>query len=399
MEQVSQPSEHNGKRKALVVFGTRPEAIKLAPVIMELRNSRAFEVVTCATGQHREMLQQTLEVFGIRPDYDLDIMKPGQTLAEVTTAALAGLDKILQQERPGVVLVQGDTTTTFVASLAAYYHRIPIGHVEAGLRTGNRYSPFPEEINRRLTTHVADYHFAPTDVAKANLLKEGISEERILVCGNTVVDALLYIRAKLAKEPSLAPHPTLKAVNGHRLIVVTAHRRESFGGPLQRICEAIQALALQRPDAFIVYPVHLNPNVRGPVYRLLSGLPNVKLVEPMDYLSFVALMDRANVLLTDSGGIQEEGPSLGKPVLVMREISERPEGIAAGSACLVGTDPQRIFTTVNKLLDDPAAYEGMVGRTDVYGDGAASHRIAEFLAVNVTREESHTVGSQGRASV
>lgn len=369
-----------GPKKVLVVFGTRPEAIKLAPVIVELeRRQGLFQTVVCSTGQHREMLEQMLRVFSLRPHYNLDVMNPGQSLSEVTRCVLNGLEPILKQERPDLVLVQGDTTTTFSSSLASYYYQIPVGHVEAGLRTENKYSPFPEEINRRLTTHIADYHFAPTEVARDNLIREGISPRRILVTGNTVVDSLFHIRRRLTENPSLVANLRVAPQNGQRMIVVTAHRRESFGGPLQQICEAIRSLAEQRSDVLIVYPVHLNPNVAEPVHGLLGGLENVKLLAPLDYLSFAALMDRAAILLTDSGGIQEEGPSLGKPVLVMREISERPEAIAAGTACLVGTDPQRIVSKVRTLLDDPAAYQAMVNRPNPYGDGKAAARIVGFL--------------------
>jgi UDP-N-acetylglucosamine 2-epimerase (non-hydrolysing) len=379
--EAAQQSVGMNRKKVLVVFGTRPEAIKLAPVIRELRlRPERFETVSCSTGQHREMLRHTLKVFDLEPDYDLDLMEPGQSLAQVTTSALNGLENVLRSARPDLVLVQGDTTTTFAASLASYYRRVPVGHVEAGLRTENKYSPFPEEINRRLTTHLADYHFAPTDVARDRLLAEGVCPDRIVVTGNTVIDALRFIRARLSENPSLASSPPeLRCLNGQRLILVTAHRRESFGGPLQQICEAIRALAERYSDVHVVYPVHLNPNVQGPVRQLLGGLPNVKLLAPMDYISFIALMDRSTLLLTDSGGIQEEGPSLGKPVLVMRNVSERPEGILAGAACLVGTDPQRIFDAVARLLDDHAAYESMVCGSDVYGDGKASQRIAEYL--------------------
>jgi UDP-N-acetylglucosamine 2-epimerase len=324
------------------------------------------------------MLDQMLQVFGLRPDFDLGVMKAGQTLADVTANCFTGLDRIFRDERPDVVLVQGDTTTTFVASVAAYYHRIPVGHVEAGLRTGKKYEPFPEEVNRRLTTHVANFHFAPTNVARANLLREGISPEDIEVTGNTVIDALLLTQARLAKDPTLAADH-LGATDGSRVILVTAHRRESFGPPFRRICEAIRALAEKRPDVIVVYPVHLNPNVQAPVREILGGVPNVRLLEPLDYVSFVACMERAYILLTDSGGIQEEGPSMGKPVLVMRDTSERPEAIAAGSACLTGTDPERIIRVVSSLLDDPACYKSMTSHPNPYGDGHASERIVRFL--------------------
>ncbi len=366
--------------KAMIVFGTRPEAIKVAPVLQEFeRRKDSFEAVICTTGQHREMLEQMLEVFELHPHHNLSVMRPGQSLTQVTSEVLNGLDSILQEQRPDVVLVQGDTTTAFAASLAAFYHRIPVGHIEAGLRTDNKYSPFPEEINRRLATHIAEFHFPPTETARANLLREGIAEDKIVVTGNTVVDALLYIRARLARDPKPILDAGLTALNGHRLVVVTAHRRESFGGPLLQICQALRTLAERRPDICIVYPVHLNPNVAGPVHKLLSKMENVKLLAPLDYLSFVALMDRASILLTDSGGIQEEGPCLGKPVLVMREVSERAEAIEAGTARLVGTDPDLIVSSVETLLDDPAVYQQMTNRRDLFGDGHASGRIADFL--------------------
>jgi UDP-N-acetylglucosamine 2-epimerase (non-hydrolysing) len=286
-----------------------------------------------------------------------------------------------------VVLVQGDTTTTFAASLAAYYQHIPVGHIEAGLRTGKKYDPFPEEVNRRLTTHLSDFHFAPTDVARNNLLVEGVNPESILVTGNTVIDALLLVQARLAEDPTLAVH-RLGPTDGLRIILVTAHRRESFGQPFRQICEAIRAIAEKRRDVLIVYPVHLNPNVQSPVREILDGLPNVKLLAPLDYVSFVDCMQRASILLTDSGGVQEEGPSLGKPVLVMREVSERPEAITAGTASLVGTDPERIFRTVTSLLDDPACYKRMTSNPNPYGDGHASERIVEFLASRMIRQPS-----------
>jgi UDP-N-acetylglucosamine 2-epimerase (non-hydrolysing) len=343
------------------------------------------------------MLDQMLRVFGLRPDYDLGVMKSGQELAEVTAACLTGLGRVLQQERPSLVLVQGDTTTTFAAALAAYYHRILVGHIEAGLRTGKKNDPFPEEINRRLATHLSDFHFAPTEVAQSNLLLEGVSPENISVTGNTVVDALLFTQARLAEEPSLAFDP-LGPTDGLRIILVTAHRRESFGLPFRRICEAVRALAEKRRDVLVVYPVHLNPNVQAPVREILDGLPNVRLLAPLDYVSFVACMQRAYILLTDSGGIQEEGPSLGKPVLVMREVSERPEAIAAGAACLTGTNPEAIVAAVSSLLDDPAYYKRMTSRPNPYGDGHAAARIVQFLlnrVANLPSSASKTAGVGG----
>lgn len=363
--------------KVLVVLGTRPEAIKLAPVIMELqRHQDRFQTVVCATGQHREMLQQMLKSFGLQPDFNLNVMKPNQSLADVTSAVLTGMDGVLEREKPDVMLVQGDTTTTMAASLAAFYRRIPVGHVEAGLRTGDRYNPFPEEINRRLTTHIADFHFAPTELSRSNLLQEGVRDDCILITGNTVVDALYHIVANLqANPPGVAP----EIMNGKRLILVTAHRRESFGSGMRQICEALRRLALSRSDILIIYPVHLNPNVQDPVHSILGGIPNVSLLEPLDYVSFIALMKRAHILLTDSGGMQEEGPSLGKPVLVMRSVSERPEAVMAGAAALVGTDPEKIIASVNRLLDDAEHYQNMTSRENPFGDGRAAARIVQFL--------------------
>jgi UDP-N-acetylglucosamine 2-epimerase (non-hydrolysing) len=371
-------------KKVIVVIGTRPEAIKLAPVVLELqRHPEHFETQICVTGQHREMLDQVLRVFGLRPDHDLAVMKAGQDLPGVTAACLTGLDRVLRQERPVVVLVQGDTTTTFAAALAAYYHRIPVGHIEAGLRTGKKYDPFPEEINRRLATHLTDFHFAPTEGARSNLLAEGVSPEDILVTGNTVIDALLLTQARLVEEPNLAVD-CLGPTDGSRIILVTAHRRESFGLPFRRICEAVRAIAERRRDVLVVYPVHLNPNVQAPVREILDGVPNIRLLAPLDYVSFVACMQRAYILLTDSGGIQEEGPSLRKPVLVMRETSERPEAIAAGTACLTGTNPERIVATVSLLLDDPSCYKRMTSGPNPYGDGHAAERIIQFLISRLT---------------
>jgi len=375
--------EIHERKKVMVVIGTRPEAIKLAPVVLELeKNGAHFETQICVTGQHREMLGQMLRVFGLRPDHDLSVMKAGQGLAEVTSACLTGLDRVLRDQRPDLVLVQGDTTTTLSAALASYYHHIPVGHIEAGLRTGKKNDPFPEEVNRRLATHLSDFHFAPTEVARDNLLLEGVRLEDILVTGNTVIDALLLAQARLTEEPSRAVD-CLGATDGLRIILVTAHRRESFGLPFRRICEAIRAIAEKRRDVLVVYPVHLNPNVQAPVREILDGLPNVKLLVPLDYFSFVACMQRAYILLTDSGGIQEEGPSLGKPVLVMREVSERPEAIAAGTACLTGTNPERIVEAVSSLLDDPARYRQMTSRPNPYGDGHAAERIVQFLTTRL----------------
>ena len=305
-------------------------------------------------------------------------MVAGQSLSGVTTASLNGLNKVLEHESPDLVLVQGDTTTTFVAALTAFYYRVQVAHVEAGLRTGQKNNPFPEEISRRLTTHIADFHFAPTERSRANLLREGISPEDIEVTGNTVIDALFYVRDRLARNPSLAVYPE-ELAKASRMILVTAHRRESFGEQFRQMCEAIRSIALSRPDVLIVYPVHLNPNVQAPVHKILDGIANVRLIEPLEYVSFVALMQRAHILLTDSGGIQEEGPALGKPVLVMRKVSERPEAIAIGTARLVGTTSDGIISAVNELLDNPLRYQEMTQKPNPYGDGNASLRIVHFL--------------------
>jgi len=360
--------------KVLTVFGTRPEAIKLAPVIGEMRRHPAqIASRICVTAQHREMLDQVLQVFGLRPDYDLNIMQPGQTLADVTCRALRGLEEVLLAERPDLVLVQGDTTTVFAAALAAYYHQVPVGHVEAGLRTGDKLRPFPEEMNRRLTSVMADLHFAPTQAARLNLLAEGVPDERIAVTGNTVIDALLEVTAR----PYQFQEP-LAGLNG-RVVLITAHRRESLGEPLRRICRAIARLAARFPQASFVYPVHLNPRVRSVVSETLSGLPNVLLTEPLEYLPFAHLMKRSELILTDSGGIQEEAPALGKPVLVLREVTERQEAVQAGAARLVGTDEERIVTEATRLLCDRDAYQRMASAPNPFGDGQAAQRIVDFI--------------------
>ena len=369
-------------KKILTVFGTRPEAIKMAPLVHALEVDDRFDSKVCVTAQHREMLDQVLELFEIKPDFDLDIMKAGQTLNDVTTAILSGIKPVLEDFKPDVVLVHGDTATTFAASLAAYYQQIKVGHVEAGLRTGNIYSPWPEEANRKLTSVISNYHFAPTEGSRDNLLDEGISESEITVTGNTVIDALFWVREKLDKDSSLLNKlasrfdyldPTRK------LILVTGHRRESFGGGFERICEALCQIAIKHPEAQILYPVHLNPNVQEPVKRLLQNLDNVFLIEPQQYLPFCYLMDRASIILTDSGGIQEEAPSLGRPVLVMRETTERPEAVDAGTVRLVGTDVDLIVNQVDLLLTNPDEYQKMSRAQNPFGDGLACRRILEFL--------------------
>lgn len=366
--------------KVLLVFGTRPEAIKMAPVVKCLRQEPFFEVRVCVTAQHREMLDQVLSLFEIVPDYDLDLMRPGQGLFEITNSALAGLKGVLSDISPDLVLVHGDTTTTLSASLASYYQRIPVGHVEAGLRTGNIYSPWPEEINRKMTGAIARLHFAPTEKARQNLLAENTPEDHIFVTGNTVIDALLDVVQKLESDPDKSREldESLGIDPSRKLVLVTGHRRESFGDGLQRICDALARLA-SREDIQIIYPVHLNPNVMGPVEERLGSLERVKLIRPQDYLPFVHLMRRSHVILTDSGGIQEEAPSLGKPVFVMRDTTERPEAIDAGTVKLVGTDAELIVREVSRLFDDRKAYEAMSRAHNPYGDGLASGRIIEAI--------------------
>ena len=369
-------------KKIVTVFGTRPEAIKMAPLVHALQADDRFDAKVCVTAQHREMLDQVLELFEIEPDFDLNIMKAGQTLNDVTTSVLVGLKPVLEDFKPDVVLVHGDTATTFAASLAAYYQQIKVGHVEAGLRTGNIYSPWPEEANRKLTSAISNYHFAPTAGSKENLLNEGISKDEIMVTGNTVIDALFWVREKLNKDNSLSNELSSRfdyLDSNKKLVLVTGHRRESFGGGFERICEALRQIATNNPDAQVLYPVHLNPNVQEPVNRLLKGLDNVFLIEPQQYLPFCYLMDRATVILTDSGGIQEEAPSLGKPVLVMRETTERPEAVDAGTVRLVGTNIDLIVSQVSLLLINPAEYHKMSKAHNPYGDGLACGRILDFL--------------------
>jgi len=371
------------KRKVLSVMGTRPEAIKLAPVIKELeRYPDRFVSRVCVTAQHRQMLDQAMSPFGIVADYDLDIMTPGQSLAQVTARAVEGLDRVIRQEQPDVVLVQGDTTTAFCGALAAYYHQVRVGHVEAGLRTGNKYAPFPEEINRRLIARVADYHFAPTEHARETLIGEGVNAAAVFVTGNTVIDALLWMRDKVRESPPELPDGLAEAIDGQQIILVTGHRRESFGEGFEGICRAIRQVADAFPEIVFVYPVHLNPNVREPVHRILGGHPRIHLIEPLTYSPFVWLMDRATIVLTDSGGVQEEAPSLGKPVLVMRETTERPEGIATGNARLVGVRQERIVDELTKLLRNPQERASMTAVSNPYGDGSAARRIVDVLARN-----------------
>lgn len=368
--------------KILTTFGTRPEAIKMAPLVTWLESDPRFDSVLCVTAQHREMLDQVLELFDIKPKYDLNVMKPGQSLEGLVSAILIGLKDILEKEAPDLVLVHGDTTTTFAAALAAYLAKIPVGHVEAGLRTGNIYSPWPEEGNRRLATAITKYHFAPTAKSRENLLAEGVPSQDIFVTGNTVIDALLEVSKKIEanlifQKEMLSEFPFAK---GKGIILVTGHRRESFGAGFERICKALRNISTQFADHVIVYPVHMNPNVSGPVQRNLGGLPNILLIEPLDYLPFVWLMQNCKLILTDSGGIQEEAPSLGKPVLVMRDTTERPEAVEAGTVRLVGTDPERIVSEVAKLLTDQNHYETMSRAHNPYGDGHAVERIVQALS-------------------
>lgn len=366
--------------KALLIFGTRPEAIKMAPVVRALAADPRFDARVCVTAQHREMLDQVLDLFGIVPDHDLNLMQPGQGLHEITAGVLLGLKPVLDTEAPDIVLVHGDTTTTFAASLAAYYARMPVGHVEAGLRTGDIYSPWPEEINRKVAGAITRLHFAPTQGSRANLLAENVPADHIDVTGNTVIDALLEVVERLKQDPaqSAALDTRLGIDRSKRLILVTGHRRESFGGGFERICDAIARLA-DRGDTQVIYPVHLNPNVKGPVEARLAAHPAVHLIEPQDYLPFVHLMQAADIILTDSGGVQEEAPSLGKPVLVMRDTTERPEAVDAGTVRLVGTDSDLIVREASALLDDQTAYEAMALAHNPYGDGLASTRIRDAI--------------------
>jgi UDP-N-acetylglucosamine 2-epimerase (non-hydrolysing) len=368
--------------KVLSVFGTRPEAIKMAPLVNLLKQHPDIDSRVCVTGQHREMLDQVLQLFDIKPEYDLAIMKAGQDLYDVTSGILLNIKPVLREFKPDIVLVHGDTSTTFAAALACYYEKIAVGHVEAGLRTGNIYSPWPEEANRKLTGAITRYHFAPTSTSEQNLLNEQVNPEHIYVTGNTVIDALLQVVAKIDANSALTADFAQQlpyGQNGRQLVLVTGHRRESFGSGFEQICAALKQLALQFPNCDIVYPVHLNPNVREPVYRLLSGANNVHLIAPQDYLPFVYLMSRSTLVLTDSGGIQEEAPSLGKPVLVMRDTTERPEAVAAGTVKLVGTNTETIVAQVTKLLTDKAYYESMSFAHNPYGDGKACQRIVDVV--------------------
>ena len=379
-------------KKIMLVFGTRPEAIKMAPLVKEFQKySEQFKTIVCVTGQHREMLDQVLHLFDIKPDYDLDIMKQGQDLYDVTARVLVGMRDVLTEVRPDLILVHGDTTTSTASALAAFYQQIPVGHVEAGLRTHNIYSPWPEEMNRLITSRIATYNFAPTQLSKQNLLDEGIAEDKIFVTGNTVIDALYMVLDKMKTDQNMSfeLQSELKRsgydvdrLNGNRrLVLITGHRRENFGNGFINICSGIKTLTEKYPEVDFVYPMHLNPNVRKPIQEVFgeNHLPNMFFIEPLDYLPFVFLMEKSDVVLTDSGGIQEEAPGLGKPVLVMRDTTERPEALDAGTVKLVGTNYERIVTEVSLLLDDEDYYNKMSKAVNPYGDGKACSRIVEFL--------------------
>ena len=384
-------------KKAMLVFGTRPEAIKMAPLVKEFqKHPDKFETIVCVTGQHRQMLDQVLELFEITPDYDLNIMKQGQDLYDVTARVLTGMRDVLEEAKPDFVLIHGDTTTSTAAALAAFYKQIPVGHVEAGLRTHNIYSPWPEEMNRQITGRIAEYNFAPTPLSRQNLLQENVSEEKITVTGNTVIDALYWVVDKIKNTPALddelkktlkdAGYDVDRLKNGKKLVLITGHRRENFGDGFISMCKAIKALTEKYPDVDFVYPMHLNPNVRKPIHEVfgdnLEGLGNMFFIEPLEYLSFVYLMEKSNIVLTDSGGIQEEAPGLGKPVLVMRDTTERPEALKAGTVKLVGTDYNKIVSEVTALLEDKVHYDAMSKAVNPYGDGLACVRIIKKLNFN-----------------
>lgn len=385
-------------KKVMLVFGTRPEAIKMAPLVKEFQKQpKRVETVVCVTGQHREMLDQVLKIFDIKPDYDLNIMKQGQDLYDVTARVLTGMRDVLKEVKPDVVLVHGDTTTSTAAALAAFYQQIPVGHVEAGLRTHNIYSPWPEEMNRLLTGRLATYHFSPTPLSRNNLIKESVDDRNIIITGNTVIDALYWVVDKIKNNKELdneledilskAGYDVNRLNNGKKLVLITGHRRENFGDGFINMCTAIKDLTVKYPDLDFVYPMHLNPNVRKPIHEVfgenLSGLKNMFFIEPLEYLSFVYLMEKSSIVLTDSGGIQEEAPGLGKPVLAMRDTTERPEALDAGTVKLVGTDYNKIVNEVSSLIDDKAAYEKMSKAVNPYGDGLACGRIVNALLYRI----------------
>lgn len=368
--------------KVLSIFGTRPEAIKMAPLVVNLNRNSQINSIVCVTGQHREMLDQVLDLFEITPDYDLNVMKKNQSLSEVTSRIITNLSPILEEVKPDLILVHGDTTTTFSAALSGFYHQVSVGHVEAGLRTGNIFSPWPEEANRKLVSCITEMHFAPTKQAMVNLKQENIDESKIIVTGNTVIDALVMIKEKIESDSvlqnSLSKNfPFIQ--EGKRIVLVTGHRRENFGQGFENICESLKSLALKNKDVNFVYPVHLNPRVREPVNQLLSNIDNIHLIEPQGYLEFVYLMINSYIILTDSGGIQEEAPALGKPVVVMRDTTERPEAVSAGTVVLVGTDKKKIIDTIDILLNDESKYRKMSMSHNPYGDGTASQRIIQHI--------------------
>ena len=380
-------------KKVMLVFGTRPEAIKMAPLVKKFQESYDFETIVCVTAQHREMLDQVLDIFDIKPDYDLNIMKQGQDLYDITSRVMLGLRDVLNETNPDVVLVHGDTTTSTAAALAAFYKQIPVAHVEAGLRTNNIYSPWPEEMNRRITGRIATYHLAPTELSRQNLLKENVDNQNIIITGNTVIDALLWVVNKIKSDANLAETLQINIKNNgydidriedkRKLVLITGHRRENFGEGFRNICNAIKTLSIKYPDVDFVYPMHLNPNVRKPIAEIFGNdkdkSGNTFFIEPLDYLNFVFLMEKADIILTDSGGIQEEAPSLGKPVLVMRDNTERPEAIEAGTVKLVGTDYDKIINEVSELLENEESYNKMSKAVNPYGDGSACKRIVDFL--------------------
>ena len=383
-------------KKVLLVFGTRPEAIKMAPLVKKFQEDSEFQTIVCVTAQHREMLDQVLDIFDIKPDYDLNIMKQGQDLYDITSRVLLGLRDVLNETNPDVVLVHGDTTTSTAAALAAFYKQIPVAHVEAGLRTNNIYSPWPEEMNRRITGRIATYHLAPTELSRQNLLKENVDNQNIIITGNTVIDALLWVVNKIKSDANLAETLQINIKNNgydidriedkRKLVLITGHRRENFGEGFRNICNAIKTLSIKYPDVDFVYPMHLNPNVRKPIAEIFGNdkdkSGNTFFIEPLDYLNFVFLMEKADIILTDSGGIQEEAPSLGKPVLVMRDNTERPEALEAGTVKLVGTDYDKIINEVSELLDNEESYNKMSKAVNPYGDGSACKRIVDFMKKN-----------------
>lgn len=391
-------------KKVMLVFGTRPEAIKMAPLVKKFQESSDFETIVCVTAQHREMLDQVLDIFEIKPDYDLNIMKQGQDLYDITSRVLLGLRDVLNETNPDLVLVHGDTTTSTAAALAAFYKQIPVAHVEAGLRTNNIYSPWPEEMNRRMTGRIATYHLAPTELSRQNLINENVNEKNIIVTGNTVIDALFWVVNKIKNDDKLADilqkniknngydinrisrKDTRTCVSTRKLVLITGHRRENFGEGFKNICYAIRDLSIKYPNVDFVYPMHLNPNVRRPISEIFGDATNKSsntfFIEPLDYLNFVFLMEKADIILTDSGGIQEEAPSLGKPVLVMRDNTERPEALDAGTVKLVGTDYNKIVNEVSQLLEDEKAYNKMSKAVNPYGDGSACERIIDFMKNN-----------------